>query len=54
MRFYSLVPMVTGADAAKLQVAVHAIGDAANDLILTIYDEIARTKTPGASEAPHS
>ena len=34
--------MVEGADAAKLQVAVHAIGDAANDLILTIYDEVAR------------
>jgi predicted amidohydrolase YtcJ len=38
----------------EAEVAVHAIGDAANDLILTIYDEIARTKTPGASEAPHS
>ena len=34
--------MVAGADAAQLQVAVHAIGDAANDLILTIYDEVAR------------
>ena len=34
--------MIAGADAAQLHVAVHAIGDAANDLILSIYDEVVR------------
>jgi hypothetical protein len=34
---------VAGADAAGLQVATHAIGDLANDDVLDIYAEVART-----------
>ena len=37
---------ITSADSAGLQVAVHAIGDSANGLILTIYDEVARAHGP--------
>ena len=33
---------ISSADSAGLQVAVHAIGDSANGLLLTIYDEVAR------------
>jgi hypothetical protein len=33
---------VGGADSAKLQIAVHAIGDRANAIILAIYDSVAR------------
>lgn len=33
---------VGGADSASLQIAVHAIGDRANAIILSIYDSVAR------------
>ena len=33
---------IAGADEAGLQVAVHAIGDRANDLILDIFESVAR------------
>ena len=33
---------IGGADSAGLQVVVHAIGDSANGLLLTIYDSVAR------------
>jgi hypothetical protein len=39
---------IVGADAAGLQVAVHAIGDRANRLLLDIYEEVAAT---GAADA---
>lgn len=34
--------MVAGADAAGLQVAVHAIGDRANDLLFDLFSEVVR------------
>jgi len=34
---------VEGADRAGLQVMIHAIGDSANDKILSIYEQVART-----------
>jgi predicted amidohydrolase YtcJ len=37
---------IGGADSAGLQVAVHAIGDRANALLLTIYDSVARAHGP--------
>ena len=37
---------VSGADAAGLQVMVHAIGDRANELILDIYERVARENGP--------
>src|SRR5205809_2865764 len=37
---------IGNADSAGLQVAVHAIGDRANALILTIYDSVARAHGP--------
>jgi predicted amidohydrolase YtcJ len=38
-----LKAFITGADKAGLQVATHAIGDLANDDILDLYAEVART-----------
>lgn len=37
---------IGAADAAKLHVATHAIGDAANDLLLDIYAEVAAANGP--------
>ncbi len=37
----SLFEQVAGADAAGLQVMVHAIGDQANDMLLTIFERVA-------------
>lgn len=37
---------IEGADAAGLQVAVHAIGDKANDIILGMYEAVAREHGP--------
>lgn len=37
---------IFGADSAGLQVVVHAIGDSANGLLLSIYDEAARAHGP--------
>ena len=37
---------ITSADSAGLQVVVHAIGDSANGLLLTIYDEVAKAHGP--------
>jgi hypothetical protein len=37
---------IAGADAAGLQVAVHAIGDRANRLLLDIYEEVAAAADP--------
>jgi predicted amidohydrolase YtcJ len=37
-----MLKRVRGADAAGLQVMIHAIGDKANDSILTIYEQVAR------------
>ncbi len=42
----SLRSWISSADSAGLQVAVHAIGDSANGLLLTIYDEVARAHGP--------
>jgi hypothetical protein len=40
-----MLKRVASADAAGLQVMIHAIGDSANDRILSIYEQIARTTT---------
>ncbi|HEX8181956.1 MAG TPA: amidohydrolase [Pyrinomonadaceae bacterium] len=37
-----MLARVKGADAVGLQVMIHAIGDAANDKILSIYEQVAR------------
>ncbi len=37
---------IAGADSAGLQVAVHAIGDRANAILLSIYDSVARAHGP--------
>jgi predicted amidohydrolase YtcJ len=37
---------IGGADSAGLQVAVHAIGDRANAILLAIYDSVARAHDP--------
>ncbi len=37
---------IGGADSAGLQVAVHAIGDRANAILLSIYDSVARAHGP--------
>jgi predicted amidohydrolase YtcJ len=39
----AMLKRVEGADAAGLQVMIHAIGDSANDKILSIYEAVART-----------
>src|SRR5213075_1186359 len=36
----AMLERVRGADKAGLQVLIHAIGDKANDLILSIYEEV--------------
>ncbi|HEY9405108.1 MAG TPA: amidohydrolase [Pyrinomonadaceae bacterium] len=38
-----MLKRVQSADAAGLQVMIHAIGDSANDRILSIYEQVART-----------
>jgi len=42
-----MLQMAQPADAAGLQIAIHAIGDRANHEILTMYEEIARRNGPG-------
>ena len=42
----SLRAWIGGADSAGLQVAVHAIGERANGLLLQIYDSVARAHGP--------
>lgn len=42
----SLRQWITSADSAGLQVAVHAIGDRANAILLDIYDSVARAHGP--------
>jgi hypothetical protein len=37
---------ISGADTASLQVAVHAIGDRANDVLLDVYERVARENGP--------
>jgi predicted amidohydrolase YtcJ len=37
---------ILGADRAGLQVAVHAIGDRANDRVLSLFDEVAKENGP--------
>jgi predicted amidohydrolase YtcJ len=39
----AMAKRVKGADAAGLQVVVHAIGDKANDTMLSIFEEVVRT-----------
>jgi predicted amidohydrolase YtcJ len=39
----AMTKRVRGADAAGLQVVVHAIGDKANDTMLSIFEEVVRT-----------
>jgi predicted amidohydrolase YtcJ len=41
-----LYDWISGADAAGLQVAVHAIGDRANDVLLGIYERVSRENGP--------
>src|ERR1044071_4714501 len=43
---YSLRRWIGAADSAGLQVAVHAIGDRANALLLDVYDSVARAHGP--------
>jgi predicted amidohydrolase YtcJ len=38
-----MLKRVASADAAGLQVMIHAIGDSANDRILSVYEQVART-----------
>src|SRR5690242_4772209 len=38
----AMLDRVRGADRAGLQILIHAIGDRANDLILTIYEQVER------------
>ncbi|HYP01802.1 MAG TPA: amidohydrolase, partial [Pyrinomonadaceae bacterium] len=38
-----MLKRVAGADAAHLQVMIHAIGDSANDKILSVYEGVVRT-----------
>jgi predicted amidohydrolase YtcJ len=38
----AMLERVRGADRAGLQILIHAIGDRANDLILTIYEQVER------------
>jgi predicted amidohydrolase YtcJ len=42
----AMATRVKGADAAGLQVVVHAIGDKANDTILSIFENVARANGP--------
>jgi len=42
-----MLQMAQPADAAGLQIAIHAIGDRANHEILAMYEEIARRNGPG-------
>jgi predicted amidohydrolase YtcJ len=42
-----MLAMAQPADAAGLQIAIHAIGDRANHEILAMYEEIARRNGPG-------
>lgn len=42
----SLAAWIAGADRAGLQVAIHAIGDAANTLVLDLYERLLRTHGP--------
>jgi len=42
-----MIQMAQPADAAGLQIAIHAIGDRANHEILTMYEEISRRNGPG-------
>src|SRR5207244_11070850 len=37
---------IGGADSAGLQIAVHAIGDRANAILLSVYDSVARAHGP--------
>ncbi len=39
----AMLDRILGADAAGLQIAIHAIGDKANHLILNMYEQAART-----------
>src|SRR5205085_6462364 len=41
-----MLERVKGADAVGLQVMIHAIGDAANDRILSIYEQVEREAGP--------
>src|SRR5437868_15239839 len=41
-----MLERVKGADAVGLQVMIHAIGDAANDKILSIYEQVEREDGP--------
>jgi predicted amidohydrolase YtcJ len=43
----SLRAWIGAADSAGIQVAVHAIGERANGLLLSIYDSVARAHGPG-------
>jgi len=42
----AMLERVEGADRAGLQILIHAIGDRANDLILTIYEQVERENGP--------
>jgi len=39
----AMLERILGADRAGLQIAIHAIGDRANDQILTLFDQVSRT-----------
>ena len=48
-----LYDWISGADAAGLQVAVHAIGDRANRMLLDIYERVDQRERPARSPVPH-
>jgi len=48
-----MLQMAQPADAAGLQIAIHAIGDRANHEILAMYEEIARRNGPGPARGRH-
>jgi predicted amidohydrolase YtcJ len=39
----AMLGRILGADRSELQIAIHAIGDRANDQILTLFDQVSRT-----------
>lgn len=42
----TMLARVRGADAAGLQVMIHAIGDRANDAVLTLYEQVTAARGP--------
>ena len=45
--------MIRGADEAGLSIAVHAIGDQANAVLLDLFAEVAKAERPARPPLPH-